>query len=196
VVVVDVVVVVVDEDVGWVVVVVVVVVVRCVVERVEDVVLVFGDELVSRVAMTAAAIPAAIRATRPITAGTRYGERRRARGRGGGGGGGGGRTAVAVSSIGATGAPSAAASAAPSGGRSAGSFARAEFTTPASAGGTSPRKLSTAGAGRSRCMAASSIGCCAVNGSRPVSIRKRITPSEYTSLAGVAGSPAACSGEM
>jgi len=35
-----------------------------------------------------------------------------------------------------------------------------------------------------------------MNGSVPVSIRKSRTPNEYTSLAGVAGRPAACSGEM
>src|SRR3990172_7562231 len=63
------------------------------------------------------------------------------------------------------------------------------------AGEISPLSLRGDGGCAERCSLASSVAESAEYGSCPVSISKRITPSEYTSDAGEGGPPAACSGE-
>jgi hypothetical protein len=72
----------------------------------------------------------------------------------------------------------AATSAAPSAGRLAASFRSVASAVDARPAGASGRTLLTAGAGSSRFIRTNSIALSALNGSRPVSIRKRMTPNE------------------
>ncbi len=75
-------------------------------------------------------------------------------------------------------ARSSASSAAPSCGRSAGCLAREASAVAASCAGASGRISETDGGSSARCIATSAIAFGDSNGSRPVSIRKSITPAE------------------
>ena len=88
-----------------------------------------------------------------------------------------------------------AASAAAEAGRSAGSLAIARSHASAKAGDT-PGTLPTGFGFERRCATAVAMGVSAANGRSPASISYSITPSEYTSEAGVAAWPAMRSGAM
>src|SRR5437588_1479275 len=130
----------------------------------------FGVCRVARIPTAAPAAPS--RRSAPTSRGTRAARRRRGRR---------GSTIVsapAAVSLPTGGAPSLAASAAPSGGRRRGSFASESVATAARSRGTSGRKSSIAGGSALRCIRASSTGESLSNGNRPVSIRYSRTPNE------------------
>lgn len=85
--------------------------------------------------------------------------------------------ATVVSAVPA-GTPSSASSAAPSVGRSAGSFSSAAIAVDSSAAGPSGRTSLIGGGGAVWWSMISCIGSVDSNGSRPVSIRYSITPNE------------------
>ena len=65
-----------------------------------------------------------------------------------------------------------------SAGRAAGSFSSAHIATASSAGGTDGSNMLGAGGGSETCLSAIVTADSASNGTRPVSISKRITPIE------------------
>jgi hypothetical protein len=132
-----------------------------------------GPGELEREAMRPAVTPATARRSAAIAARSAVGRRRR----GGSGGRRPGRTLVCVSSH-VSPCRSSRRRAPPSGGRACGSLASIESVSCARCAGASGRTLLTGGAGASRWRAASCSGSSASNGSRPVSIRKRITPNE------------------
>ncbi len=119
------------------------------------------------VARSAAAIPAATRASPAAITATKGARVRRRRG-----------DASTLVTLVAGSCLSSLRSAAPSCGRSAGSFASAAVVRLSSTAGASRQNAVTGGAVLSRCSSRSRSGSSASNGSRPVSIRKRITPNE------------------